>query len=63
MWEDLLMVLVGQQFECVADKAEVLGLVLATKMGKWDVISVWHRTASHVENKEKIRANLEAVCN
>jgi len=56
------MVLIGEQFGCEKAAAEVLGCVLATKMGKWDVISVWHRTSSDAESKEKIRAGLETVC-
>lgn len=62
VWEDLCMTLIGEQFGCEKKVAEVLGLVLATKMGKWDVISVWHRTSSDAESKEKIRAGLEKVC-
>jgi len=62
VWEDLLMTLVGEQFGCEKASPEVLGLVLATKMGKWDVISIWHRTSSDADSKEKIRAGLEKVC-
>ena len=60
VWEDLLLLLVGSQFDCNEEqKPEVLGLVLATKMGKWDVISVWHRNAASEECKDRIKAGLE----
>ena len=64
VWEDLLLLLVGSQFGCTdTEKPEVLGLVLATKMSKWDVISVWQRTAASEAHKEKIRIALEEVLN
>ena len=63
VWEDLLLMLVGTQFGCTKKNAEVLGLVLATKMGKWDVISVWHRTSADEESKELIRVGFETICN
>ena len=43
-WEDLLLAMIGEQFEDIPS-GEVLGLVMSLKYNN-DTISVWHRTAT-----------------
>ena len=58
-WEELLLGLVGEQFDLV-ESGEVLGLVLSLKFNN-DMISVWHRTASNPEIVENIRVCIEKI--
>ena len=61
----MLLQLVGEQFGCeqLNGKPEVLGCVNAIKHSKVDTISVWHRTATNEEVKEKIRKAFEETLN
>ena len=61
VWEDLLLVLVGSQFDCAPTNGqpEVLGLVNSIKHVKVDTIAIWHRTAKNEEVKEKLRTAFE----
>ena len=56
-WEDLVLALVGDQFD--AAQGEVLGLVLSIKYNN-DTISVWHRTASDAATVSALKASIEA---
>ena len=57
-WEDLLLALVGEQFD--AESGEVLGLVLSSKFNS-DVVSIWHKTANSEETRTKLKASIEAI--
>jgi len=48
-WEDLLLAMVGEQFEGVED-GEVLGLVMSLKFNN-DTVSVWYRNATDKDVK------------
>lgn len=53
-WEDLLLAMIGEQFEDIPS-GEVLGLVMSLKYNN-DTISVWHRTAADKKVIDKMRA-------
>lgn len=56
-WEDLVLALVGDQFDVA--KGEVLGLVLSVKYNN-DTVSVWHRTASDPSVVSALKASIES---
>jgi hypothetical protein len=58
-WEEMLIALVGEQFDLV-ESGEVLGLVLSLKFNH-DQISVWHRTASDPEIVANIRLCIDKI--
>ena len=58
-WEDLLLAMIGEQFEGI-ESGEVLGLVMSLKFNN-DTISVWHRTASNKEIVAKLKKAIENV--
>ena len=55
-WEDLLLAMVGEQFEGVPS-GEVLGLVMSLKYNN-DTISVWHRTATDSKVIDQLRSSI-----
>lgn len=57
-WEEMLMALVGEQFE--AESGEVLGLVFSSKFNS-DVISIWHKTAKDEAIRNKLKASIENI--
>ena len=65
VWEDLLLLLVGSQFDCAPTdgKAEVLGIVNSIKHTKVDTISIWHRSAKNEEVKTKLKTAFETSLN
>lgn len=50
-WEDILLAIVGEQFDV---GAEICGAVLSVR-GNEDIISVWNKTAENTEAVNKIR--------
>ena len=55
--EDLLLALVGEQFD--APEGEVLGLVLSLKYNN-DTISVWHRNAKDSDLSQRLLKSIES---
>lgn len=55
--EDLLLALVGEQFD--APEGEVLGLVLSLKYNN-DTISVWHRNAKDADLSQRLLKSIES---
>ena len=58
-WEDLLLAMVGEQFDTVP-KGEVLGLVISTKF-TGDTISLWHRSATNADIVAALKAKMESL--
>ena len=57
-WEDLILAMVGEQFNVAS--GEVLGLVLSTKYSG-DTISVWHKTATDAAIVANLKASIEGL--
>lgn len=57
-WEDLVLAMIGEQFD--VPSGEVLGLVLSTKYSG-DTISLWHRNALDSDIVARLKASIEGV--
>ena len=55
-WEDLILAMVGEQFD--TPRGEVLGLVLSLKFSG-DTISVWHRSANDDGITQMLKSAIE----
>lgn len=58
-WEDLVLSLIGEQFE-VAD--EINGVVISLRPN-YDTISVWNRSAKDSKKVESIKNDIEKILN
>ena len=56
-WEDLVLAMIGEQFD--APSGEVLGLVLSLKFNN-DTISVWHRNANDDAISQQLKNSIES---
>jgi len=59
-WEDVLMAVVGGQFDVPVD--EVCGVVISTRFNQ-DVLSLWNKRSESPENKRKLHDTLRRVLN
>jgi translation initiation factor 4E len=50
-WEDLLLAIIGEQFDV---GSEICGAVLSVRINE-DIISVWNKSADNIEAVNKIR--------
>lgn len=56
-WEDLLLALIGEQFEA---ENEVLGLVISIKPN-FDAISIWNKSGKDQAKIDTIKKDLERI--
>lgn len=59
LWEDLLLAVIGDQFKY---GSEICGVEVRTKV-RGDTISVWHKNASHDDEKEQTRIDFLSAIN
>jgi len=59
-WEDVLLAIVGGQFDVPAD--EICGVVISTRYHQ-DILSLWNKHSEAAEDKRKIHETLKKVLN
>jgi len=60
LWEDLVLGVVGGQFEDAENDAELCGITISVRPTE-DIISVWHRTTADPKAVERIRDTVRRV--
>ncbi|KZV93117.1 eukaryotic translation initiation factor 4E [Exidia glandulosa HHB12029] len=60
LWEDLIIGVIGDQFDAASDDSELCGCTISVRPTE-DIISVWHKTTSDPKAVERMRDTIRRV--